>query len=308
MKTKIAAIAVLLLAGSAPAALAQEQGEHHHERPDQSGGERTPHDVGGRPAEQHMVRPQAQPQFRPQSQPQRAPQPPQAPPQGGERWHGGGGAPGGERPGGWRHGGPSNFNGGGAPQPQAQAPAQPQQTWRGDHRGDHQGDRGGDHRPPVDSWGGRDHRAPGGDHNGYRGGEPGQWSGDHRQWNNGGRDSDHGGDRGGDHNDWRGGHRAPPPGNHPRWTPGRYPHAYRSSHRFHGRPYYAPPGFYAHSWAYGEILPQAWFAPDYVIEDWWDFGLPEPPYGYDWVRVGNDALLVDGYSGQIMQVVRDLFW
>ena len=23
---------------------------------------------------------------------------------------------------------------------------------------------------------------------------------------------------------------------------------------------------------------------------------------------GNDALLVDGYSGQIMQVVRDLFW
>lgn len=297
MKTKIAAIAVLLLAGSAPAALAQDHGDHHQERPDQRGGERTPHDVGGRPAEQRMIHAQPQPQPAPQAQPQR----------GGERWRGGGGAPGGDRPGGWRHGGPNNFNGGGAPPPQPQAPAQPQHDWRGgDHRGDH-GDRGGDHRPQVDSWGG-DHRTrDGGDHNGYRGGdrggEPGQWSGDHRQWN-----GDHRGDRGGDRNGWRGDHRAPPSGNHARWSPGRYPHAYHSSHRYHWRSYRTPPGFYVHSWAYGEILPQAWFSPDYVIEDWWDFGLPEPPYGYDWVRVGDDALLIYEGSGEVVQVVRDLFW
>ena len=41
--------------------------------------------------------------------------------------------------------------------------------------------------------------------------------------------------------------------------------------------------------------------------DWWSYGLPEPPYGYDWVRVGPDALLVD-YSGRIVQVVRAVFW
>jgi Ni/Co efflux regulator RcnB len=304
MNTKIAAIAVLLLAGSAPAALAQEQGDHHHERPDQSGGERTPHDVGGRPAEQHMFRPQAQPQPAPQARVA----PPQAQPQaGGERWHGGGGggAPGAERPGGWRHGGPNNFNGGGAPQPQAQA--QPQRDWRGDH-GDRGAWGGGDHRPQVDSWRG-DHRNAGGDRSGYRGGEPGRWSGgdhrdgDSRQWQ-GRNDGDHRGWTGGD----RDGHHGGPGADHPRWTPGRYPHAYNSGHRYHWRPYYAPAGFYAHSWAYGEILPQAWFSPDYVIEDWWDFGLPEPPYGYDWVRVGDDALLVDEYSGRIMQVVRALFW
>jgi Ni/Co efflux regulator RcnB len=302
MKTKIAAIAVLLLAGTAPAALAQEHGDHHHERPDQSGGERTPHDVGGRPAEQHMFRPQAQPQQAPRVAPA------QTQPQGGERWRGGGGgAPGADRSGGWRRGGPSNFNGG-APQSQPQAPAQPQRDWRGDRGGDHRGDRGdrsgdrgGDHRPQVDSWGG--------ERNGYRGGD--RRDGDHAGWN--GREGDHrdGDRRGGDHRDWRGGERGDhrgPSANHPRWSPGHYPHAYRSGHRYHWRPYLPPVGFYAHSWAYGEILPQAWFSPEYVIEDWWDFGLPEPPYGYDWVRVGDDGLLIYEGSGEVVQVVRDLFW
>jgi Ni/Co efflux regulator RcnB len=149
----------------------------------------------------------------------------------------------------------------------------------------------------VDSWSGR---GPSGDRNGYRGGDPGRGAGDRGQWS-----------RGGDPGRWNGGGdrgRGGPQGDHPRWAPGRYPHAYSSGHRFHVRPYYAPPGFYVHDWGYGEILPQAWFAPQYILQDWWDFGLPEPPYGYDWVRVGADALLVDEYSGRIMQVVRDLFW
>ena len=69
-----------------------------------------------------------------------------------------------------------------------------------------------------------------------------------------------------------------------------------------------PPHFYAHIWSFGEFLPQSWYGPEYVIEDWWDFDLPAPPYGYVWVRVGDDALLVDDYDGRVVQVVRALFW
>jgi Ni/Co efflux regulator RcnB len=33
-----------------------------------------------------------------------------------------------------------------------------------------------------------------------------------------------------------------------------------------------------------------------------------PPSGFDWVRVGYDAILVDAYTGQVVQVVRMVFW
>ena len=33
-----------------------------------------------------------------------------------------------------------------------------------------------------------------------------------------------------------------------------------------------------------------------------------PPPGFDWVRSGPDALLIDQFSGRIVQVVRNVFW
>ncbi|MDE2488854.1 MAG: RcnB family protein, partial [Alphaproteobacteria bacterium] len=170
---------------------------------------------------------------------------------------------------------------------------------------DSHGDRSGpppqgDRRAPPEGQGSRDWRGyTGGPYDG-RAGRPPQvdsWGGDHR---------DRGDHRdGGDHGD-RGGHRDR--GDHPQWRPGAYPHSYPSYHRYHVRPYFYPPHWFAHDWMFGEFLPEAWFAPQYLIEDWWDFGLPEPPYGYDWVRVGTDALLIDEYDGRIVQVVRYVFW
>ena len=36
--------------------------------------------------------------------------------------------------------------------------------------------------------------------------------------------------------------------------------------------------------------------------------MPYPPIGCEWVRVGNDALLVDIWTGRVVAVYYGLFW
>jgi Ni/Co efflux regulator RcnB len=88
-------------------------------------------------------------------------------------------------------------------------------------------------------------------------------------------------------------------------------HVYRrnfeASHRFHWRSYMRPRGWYAHRWTYGERLPRSFWVRDYWVSDWWMFDLARPPYGYEWVRYGDDALLVNIYTGEVLEVVYDLF-
>lgn len=165
----------------------------------------------------------------------------------------------------------------------------------GDRRGDGarpdwnrpDGNRPDGHRPDGNRdgsrWDGAGHRYDGRD-----GGDRRDW--DHR---NGGdrRDWDHRDDRG-----------------RPHWQQGRYPQVYRSPQRYRYGYYRPPIGFYSHNWAFGEFLPRGWYGSDYLLDSWWDYDLPYPPPGYDWVRVGSDALLIDRYSGRIVQVVRYLFW
>lgn len=55
-------------------------------------------------------------------------------------------------------------------------------------------------------------------------------------------------------------------------------------------------------------MPRSWWAPDYQLNDWWAYGLPIPPIGYEWVRVGDDALLIDIYTGRVVQVAYDIFY
>jgi Ni/Co efflux regulator RcnB len=123
-------------------------------------------------------------------------------------------------------------------------------------------------------------------------------NGDRRDWDR--RGDRHDGNRNGwDRHDDRG---------RPHWQQGRYPPVYRSHQRYRYGYYRPPLGFYAHSWVFGEILPRSWYGPDYLLNDWWSYGLPYPPLGYDWVRVGDDALLIDSYTGRVVQVVQDIFW
>jgi Ni/Co efflux regulator RcnB len=50
------------------------------------------------------------------------------------------------------------------------------------------------------------------------------------------------------------------------------------------------------------------FAQSYWIADPWAYRLPDPYGPYRWVRYYDDALLVDVYTGQVVDVIYDIFW
>lgn len=83
---------------------------------------------------------------------------------------------------------------------------------------------------------------------------------------------------------------------------------FRSARRFRIAPYRPPVGFYAHRWTFGEFLPSLFWGRNYWLLDFADYGLPPPPYGAVWVRVGSDALLIDEYSGEVITVAYDVFY
>jgi Ni/Co efflux regulator RcnB len=98
--------------------------------------------------------------------------------------------------------------------------------------------------------------------------------------------------------------RPPPPHYDPRW----YPPVWIPSYRYRGGPWVPPPGFVPRRWSHGEVLPWTWWTPRHRIESWWSYGLPVPPLGFSWVRLGRDAVLVDLWTGRIVQVAYTLFW
>lgn len=100
-------------------------------------------------------------------------------------------------------------------------------------------------------------------------------------------------------------------GDRPRYDARQFPQHVRPAQRFqwHGDRAWSPqPGYYAHHWRYGDYLPEGWFASSFWIYDYNDYSLPVPPYGYEWVRYGPDALLVDTYSGEVVETVYGLFY
>jgi Ni/Co efflux regulator RcnB len=83
---------------------------------------------------------------------------------------------------------------------------------------------------------------------------------------------------------------------------------FTAPHRYHWGAYNRPSGWYAHRWVYGERLPHGWYGHDYWIGNYVSFGLIAPPDGYVWVRSGDDALLVDEDSGEVLQVEYGVFY
>lgn len=88
---------------------------------------------------------------------------------------------------------------------------------------------------------------------------------------------------------------------------GAYQHNFRAARSYHIGPYRRPPGWRPHRWVYGEMLPRAYWAPQYVIGDYWLFSLEVPPVGFEWVRDGDDALLINTATGEILQVEYGVF-
>jgi Ni/Co efflux regulator RcnB len=86
-----------------------------------------------------------------------------------------------------------------------------------------------------------------------------------------------------------------------------YQHNFQAARSFRIGPYHRPHGWVAHRWAHGEILPRAYWGPQYLIGDYWLFALEVPPVGYEWVRDDDDALLVNIQTGEILQVEYGVF-
>ena len=81
-----------------------------------------------------------------------------------------------------------------------------------------------------------------------------------------------------------------------------------SEHRYHWRHYVQPRGWYYRRWVYGQTLPMAFWGREYWLDGYASFGLIEPPYGYVWVRYGNDAMLLAVESGLILSVQYGVFF
>ncbi len=58
----------------------------------------------------------------------------------------------------------------------------------------------------------------------------------------------------------------------------------------------------------GQCVPQAFLEDaDLTVDDYADYRLIAPPQGLEWIRVGNDALLVARADGEVVQANYDLF-
>jgi len=135
----------------------------------------------------------------------------------------------------------------------------------------------GDRTRDRDGWSGdRDGRRWSGDRDGYRRGDRDghRWTGDWR------RDRRY---------DWRS-HRS----------------RYSSLYRF-GR-YYDPYRYGYRRFSIGFRLFPSYYSSNYWLDDPWQYRLP-PAYGpYRWVRYYDDALLVNIYTGEVVDVIHSFFW
>lgn len=57
----------------------------------------------------------------------------------------------------------------------------------------------------------------------------------------------------------------------------------------------------------GYRLPQYWTSPSFFIGNFGIYGLTTPPYGYNWARYYDDAVLIDG-RGKVWDSVHGIDW
>ena len=87
-------------------------------------------------------------------------------------------------------------------------------------------------------------------------------------------------------------------------------HNHRRHHRslFHLGFYYDPFGWGYSPYQIGWRLWPSYYSSRYWINDPWQYRLPYAPPGTRWVRYYDDAVLVDTWSGQVVDVIYNFFW
>lgn len=130
-------------------------------------------------------------------------------------------------------------------------------------------------------------------------GRYGNRTGDQRQWQGTQQARQGNGDRSGQRwsNNWR---------RDSRYDWQRYRNSNRSIFRLGS--YYDPFGWGYQPLSIGFMLNAGYYQSNYWLDDPWQYRLP-PAYGpYRWVRYYDDAVLVDIYSGQVVDVIQGFFW
>jgi Ni/Co efflux regulator RcnB len=116
-----------------------------------------------------------------------------------------------------------------------------------------------------------------------------------------------------DRNDWNGHRGWDRPrndwSNHPNyWDNRRHDRRDYARNRYHFGAYRAPYGYQYRVWHRGDYLPRSYYGRSYIVYDWRPYSLYEPPYGYHWVRVGNDVLLTALATGVVLDVLYDIWY
>ena len=94
--------------------------------------------------------------------------------------------------------------------------------------------------------------------------------------------------------------------NNSRYDWRNYRHHHRN--RFHLGFYFDPFGWGYQPFQIGWRLWPAYYGSRYWIDDPYSYRLPYAPPGYEWVRYYNDALLVDTWTGEVVDVIPNFFW
>lgn len=103
---------------------------------------------------------------------------------------------------------------------------------------------------------------------------------------------------------------------HRRWR-GDWRHDHRydwRNHRHHHRSlfrlgvYFDPFGWGYNRFSIGSRLYPNYYQSSYWLNDPWQYRLPQAYGRYRWVRYYDDALLIDIYSGEVVDVIHQFFW
>ena len=85
-------------------------------------------------------------------------------------------------------------------------------------------------------------------------------------------------------------------------------HRHHHHSLFHLGIYYDPFGWNYRPYQIGWRLWPSYYSSRYWINDPWQYRLPYAPPGTQWVRYYDDAVLVDMWSGQVVDVIYNFFW
>ena len=85
-------------------------------------------------------------------------------------------------------------------------------------------------------------------------------------------------------------------------------HRRRYSSLFNFGFYHDPFGWGYQPFSIGWRMWPNYYRSSYWLTDPWQYRLPYAPAGTRWIRYYNDAILVDTWDGQVVDVIRDFFW